>query len=268
MTAISNSCSHIPLPNEKFQNFVNSLPDQLRTPFLCVSQILFQSSPVLIAYSGGVDSSTLLAIAALTPGVKYLGIIADSPSLPRANLNRALQFAYDIGACVEVILTNEISDPLYAKNPPNRCYYCKLELFKKMQEIAQKKNFQTLAYGENADDSPSDRPGSKAAVELNVIAPLRQAGLHKAQIRLLANFLNLPVASLPAEPCLSSRILHGTPVTAEALALIEKSELFLRSLGFRIVRVRYNYKTNYPFALVQVSPQELPKLQEFTRLIE
>jgi pyridinium-3,5-biscarboxylic acid mononucleotide sulfurtransferase len=134
-----------------------------------VEDVLRQASPVLIAYSGGVDSSVLLALAQQA-NINFLGLIADSPSLPRASLDEALQQAARLQAPVEVLHTQELDDPRYAANPTNRCYFCKAELFQRMEEAARQRGFTSLAYGENADDPPHDRPGSLAAREFSVLA--------------------------------------------------------------------------------------------------
>ena len=139
--------------------------------------ILSGSGPLLVAYSGGVDSTFLLAEAAGILSDRTLGVIADSPSLPRSTLADALANAKSFGAQVEVISTAELDDPRYVSNPVNRCYFCKLELFTRMQWMAAERGFRTLAYGENADDAQQIRPGSRAAGEFRVLAPLRMAGL-------------------------------------------------------------------------------------------
>lgn len=214
--------------------------------------------PLLVAYSGGVDSSCLLAIAHETLGQDVLGVIADSPSLPRRSLAAAIEQADRIP--LEILKTSEFEDNHYTANPPNRCYFCKVELFAKMEELAANRGFAAIAYGENADDAPHLRPGSAAAREFSVLAPLREAGLGKADVRTLAGFLGLSSAELPAQPCLSSRIPHGTPVTREAVTLVERGENALHDLGFQIVRVRL-MQSSPPRALIQVAPSELAKLQ-------
>ena len=225
-------------------------------------ELLKGAGPLLIAYSGGVDSTFLLSEAAGIQGHRALGVIADSPSLPRAALAAALQAAKAFGANVEVISTKEMEDPRYARNPVNRCYFCKLELFIRMQSIALERGFRTLAYGENADDALQLRPGAGAAHEFRVMAPLRTAGLTKAEIRLLSREQGLPTADAPAQPCLSSRIPHGTAVTANALKMIEQAEEYVRSCGFQIFRVRYLKQTGEtPTAKLQVDPVEMVKLR-------
>jgi pyridinium-3,5-biscarboxylic acid mononucleotide sulfurtransferase len=231
--------------------------------------LLRGNAPLLIAYSGGVDSTFLLAEATGTLGKRALGIIADSPSLPRSSLASAIKTAKSFGANVEVIATTELNDPRYSSNPPNRCYFCKLELFTRMQQVAVERGFNALAYGENADDAFQLRPGAGAAEELRVLAPLRIAGLTKKEIRLMSRRHNLPTADIPAQPCLSSRIPHGTVVTSDALAMIEHAEQYVRSRGFSIFRVRYLLRPDgQPIAKLQIAPAEMKKLPPLEREIQ
>jgi len=186
-----------------------------------------------------------------------LGVIADSPSLPRKALGSALDLASTLGVRVEVIATREFENDSYLSNPLNRCYFCKAELFARMNALAAERGFAAIAYGENADDPAHLRPGSQAAAEFAVLAPLKEAGLTKSDIRRLSRDYGLPTADVPAQPCLSSRIPHGTPVTREALALVERGEEAVRSLGFRVFRVRYLAPAG---ARVQVAPDEMSAL--------
>lgn len=225
-----------------------------------LGEIFRGHAPLLVAYSGGVDSACLLAAATRVLGRKVTGVIADSPSLPRAALAEALAVARGFGANVEVIETQEFENDSYLGNPPNRCYFCKSELFLRMDELARARGFAAIAYGENADDPAHLRPGSQAAKEFSVIAPLKEAGLTKADVRALSRELGLPTADAPAQPCLSSRIPYGTPVTLDALALIERGEAVVRSLGFRIFRVRY-VAGDPPRAKLQVAVDELPAIE-------
>ncbi|EDY19832.1 ExsB family protein [Chthoniobacter flavus Ellin428] len=222
-------------------------------------------APLVIAYSGGVDSAYLLAEAHKTLGSQVLGVIADSASLPRQALADALALAEQIGVRVEVVKTGELDNPDYASNPPNRCYFCKAELFTNLDALAHNRGFRAIAYGENADDMKHERPGRKAATEFAVLAPLRDAGLAKAEIRELSRELGLPTADAPAQPCLSSRIPWGTPVTAGALDMIERGEAKVRALGFRVFRVRHIVKEAVdatPVARVQIAPEEMARLPE------
>jgi pyridinium-3,5-biscarboxylic acid mononucleotide sulfurtransferase len=223
----------------------------------------------LIAYSGGVDSTYLLAEATSLLGRSALGVIADSPSLPRKTLSSAIAVAQNLGAQLRVIRTGELAKPEYAANPLNRCYFCKHELFDQMQRLALDERFPVLAYGENADDALELRPGAEAATEFKVRSPLREAGLTKAEIRWLSRERNLPTADQPAQPCLSSRIPHGTPVTREALLMVENAEDRLRAAGFRVFRVRYNIaKDGAITAKLQVDPSELARLYPLTTQLE
>ncbi|MCE9608771.1 MAG: ATP-dependent sacrificial sulfur transferase LarE [Chthoniobacter sp.] len=226
-------------------------------------------APLVIAYSGGVDSAYLLAEAHATLGAQVLGVIADSPSLPRQALADALALAEKIGARVEVVRTDELANPDYATNPPNRCYFCKAELFTKLDALAADRGFRAIAYGENADDMQQVRPGRQAATEFSILGPLRDAGLTKAEIRALSRALTLPTADAPAQPCLSSRIPHGTPVTTAALGMIERGEAHVRSLGFRIFRVRHLAENpDAPRARVQIAPEEMPRLPQLRADLE
>ena len=224
-------------------------------------------APLVIAYSGGVASAYLLAEAHATLGAQVLGVIADSPSLPRQALADALALAEKIGAPVEVVRTEEFANPEYTANPPNRCYFCKAELFTKLDALAAARGFRAIAYGENADDMTQVRPGRQAAAEFSILGPLRDAGLTKTEIRELSRALDLPTADAPAQPCLSSRIPHGTPVTVEALAMIERGEAHVRSLGFRIFRVRH-LAGGPPRARVQIAPEEMPRLPQLRDALE
>ena len=234
--------------------------------------ILMNNAPLLIAYSGGVDSTLLLAVAHQTLGDRCTGIIADSPSLPRSSLQEARRVAKSLGAVVELVATTELEDPRYAENPLNRCYFCKAELFTRMEEIAGARGFAAIAYGENADDPPHLRPGSQAAAEYSVIAPLRNAGLTKADVRELSRNLGLPTADAPAQPCLSSRIPHGTRVTRQALDFVERGEAIVRQFGFKIFRLRYQPPeegalTSRPGARLQIAPEEMLRLEPLRQVL-
>ncbi len=235
--------------------------DQLRS-------LLRTHAPLVIAYSGGVDSAYLLAEAHATLGDNVLGVIADSPSLPRAALAEALALAEKIGVRVEIVKTDEFNNPEYTANPPNRCYFCKAELFTKLDALAQQRGFRAIAYGENADDMAHVRPGRKAAEEFAILAPLRDAGLTKSEIRELSRQLDLPTADAPAQPCLSSRIPWGTPVTIDALAMVERGEAAVRALGFHVFRVRHLASDDGPSAKVQIAPSEMERLAAIQSQLE
>lgn len=239
----------------------------MREKVTLLEQSLRAHAPLVVAYSGGVDSACLLAVAHRTIGDHVLGVIADSPSLPRQALADALEVARGFGARVEVVQTDEVNDPRYAANPLNRCYFCKAELFQRLDALARERGYAAIAYGENADDSAHLRPGSQAAAEFSILAPLKKAGLTKADVRALSRELGLPTADAPAQPCLSSRIPHGTPVTSAALALVEGGEAFVRSLGFRVFRVRY-LAGDPPAARLQIAPDEMNTISDLRDSIE
>jgi pyridinium-3,5-biscarboxylic acid mononucleotide sulfurtransferase len=210
----------------------------------------------LIAFSGGVDSAYLLWSSHRALGTKALGILADSPSLKRSELSESKAFAQEWNLPLRIIQTDEMANQEYRSNPLNRCFHCKHELFDHMNRIAQTEGFSTICYGENADDAHEFRPGQEAAKKFQVLAPLREAGLTKADIRTLAREAGLSVADKVAQPCLSSRIPHGQEVTPEKLEQIEQAESVLEKEGFRIFRVRHLGSK----ALVLVAPEETPRL--------
>jgi len=194
----------------------------------------------LVAYSGGVDSVFLAYAAHEALGEKMLAAIADSPSLPRRELDDALAVAEKFGLPLRVLRTREFENPDYLANPNNRCYFCKHELFTELAPLAREGAFAVIAYGENASDVGDHRPGAQAAAEFKVRAPLKEAGLTKAEIRELSARFGLPTADKPQMACLSSRIPYGEAVTPQKLSMIEQAENVLRDLGFYDVRVRHH----------------------------
>jgi len=198
----------------------------------------------LVAYSGGVDSVFLARVAHDVLGERALAAIADSPSLPRRELQEALDIATKFGFPVRVIKTQEFANENYTANPANRCYFCKHELFEELTPLARAENFAVIAYGENASDLGDFRPGAQAAAEFQVRAPLKEADLTKAEIRALSAQLGLPTADKPQMACLSSRVPYGEIVSPEKLRMIEQAEYVLRDLGFRDVRVRHHELKN------------------------
>jgi pyridinium-3,5-biscarboxylic acid mononucleotide sulfurtransferase len=228
----------------------------------------------LVAYSGGVDSAFLALVAHQVLGENALAAIADTPSLPRRELQDALDLAAQFHFPVRVVRTREFENPQYTANPNNRCYFCKHELFTELAPLAKAEGFSVLAYGENASDVGDFRPGAQAAAEFQVRAPLKEAGLTKSDIRELSARLGLPTAEKPQMACLSSRVPYGEAVTPAKLSMIERGEDLLRDLGFYDVRVRHHELRGLPgpsqapaglilhLARIEVGPAELRKFLE------
>jgi uncharacterized protein len=211
---------------------------------------------VLVAYSGGVDSTFLLKVAHDVLGDRAVAVTALSESFARAEAEDAKRHADQIGARQIVIETRELERLGYRENSPERCFFCKDELFTKLTPLAEKEGLEVVVYGEIADDRTDHRPGARAAREHRVRAPLAEAGLTKLEIRRLSRDLGLPTWDKPSMACLSSRIPYGTEVTPEALARVEKAEEVLRGLGLRQFRVRHHDAV----ARIEVDPRDLEEL--------
>ena len=209
----------------------------------------------LVAYSGGVDSAYLAWAARRALGDQMLAVLADSPSLAEFQKRDAIEFARAYDIPLEVMRTEEFSDPDYLKNAPDRCFHCKDELFVKLDAMARERGFQSIIYGVNADDTGDFRPGHRAAAEHGVRSPLLEAGLTKADVRYLAKQAGLPVWDRPASACLSSRIPYGTPVTIQNIGMVENGEDAIRALGFRQFRVRHHGEV----VRIEIAPEELAK---------
>lgn len=248
------------LPRELEAATINEIPMPSPRDKENTLHAILQGLPnALVAYSGGVDSAYLLWSAHRVLAERALGILADSPSLKRSELAESRAFALKWKLPLRIIETHELANPDYRANPLNRCFHCKHELFEQMNRIAVADNYAAICYGENADDAHEFRPGQQAAQKFRVLAPLREAGLTKADIRELARLAGLSVADKAAQPCLSSRIPHGNEVTPEKLQQIEQAESVLEKEGFRIFRVRHLGSR----ALVLVSPEETPRLLQY-----
>jgi uncharacterized protein len=213
---------------------------------------------IAIAFSGGVDSTFLAAVAQEELGDRALAVTALSPTYPAREQSEAVEIARQIGIRHEVVESNELEIPGFSENPVDRCYYCKSELFEVVRAIADKHGLPAIADGSNADDLDDFRPGRKAACELSVLSPLLEAGMTKDDIRWFSREMGLPTASKPAFACLASRFPYGSQITEEGLNAVDGIEDTLRSLGFGQVRVRHHGE----IARIEVEPADIPKACE------
>ncbi len=211
-------------------------------------QQLAEFPSVIVALSGGADSAYLAWATHRAIGERALSVTALSPSYSAHDRTVVEEFVRQLGMHHEFIETHEMENPKYRANAADRCYFCKDELFTVLDLMAQERAFAVVAYGVNADDTLDFRPGHRAATEHRVLAPLLDAGLHKAEIRLLSQRAGLPTWDRPASACLASRLPYGTEVTPERLALVERGEAALRELGFR-----------QKLARIEIAPEEMPR---------
>lgn len=237
----------------------NTVVGQLEDRLTACRENLRRLGSVVIAFSAGVDSTFLLALAVETLGkAKALAAIGISPSLPQRELDSARELAAKLGAELAEVVTAELDNPQYAANPANRCYFCKHDLFTRLAELAKARGGATLVCGANADDTGDFRPGLKAGAELGVRNPLMDAGLTKTDVRELSRRMGLSTWDKPAMACLASRVPYDSPITAGRLGRIERAEAFLRDAGFRQVRVR-DHDT---VARIELPVSDLPALLE------
>ena len=214
---------------------------------------------VAVAFSGGIDSTVVAKAAFLALGDKAVAVTADSASVPRAELEDACRLAEQIGIRHRVVRTEEFGDPDYVRNDGTRCYYCKSELYSRIEMLLPELGVEAICSGANLDDRGDYRPGLTAAAEHAVRHPLQEAGFTKADVRALARAWDLPTWDKPASPCLSSRLAPGVEVTHERTRRVEEAEIFLRSLGYRECRVRLHQDE---LARIEVPVAELSRLAE------
>ena len=210
---------------------------------------------VVVAFSGGVDSTYVAHIANTELGERALCVTGDSASLPQYQRAECARLVTTMGLHHEVILTEELADPRYQANASNRCYFCKNELYGKLEKLAEQREIKYIVDGSTTDDTHDFRPGRTAAAEHAVRSPLIEAGLSKAEVRVLSRRADLPTWDKPASPCLSSRIAYGTTVTIQRLDSVDRGEEIVRSLGFREFRVRHHDK----LVRIEVAPSELDR---------
>jgi uncharacterized protein len=237
---------------------VNAVQDVAHQKLAKLEDLLRDMGEVIVAFSGGVDSSFLLWAAHQVLGERVLAVTGRSESVASGQIEEASQLAKDLGVRHIILDTEELQNPLYVQNPTNRCYHCKTELFTKLGAFAVREHMRWIVEGSNLDDLRDYRPGMQAATEHGVRSPLREAELTKADIRVLSKEAGLPTWDKPAMPCLASRIPYGMLVSPEKLTMIDRSEAYLRSLGFRDLRVRHHG----PMARLELPPSDFPKLLE------
>jgi pyridinium-3,5-biscarboxylic acid mononucleotide sulfurtransferase len=221
-----------------------------------IRRALSRTGGLLVAFSGGVDSAVLAKLAHEALGDRAAAVTVDSQTYTAAELREARKLARLIGIRHIVVRHDELAEEAFCRNPPERCYLCRRGLSGKMREVARRMGLRAIADGANFSDTREHRPGMRASTEAGVLHPLLENRVTKAEVRRMARALGLPVAGRPSSACLSSRIPYGERITPEKLRRIERAEAFIRSLGFRQVRVRHHGA----IARIEVEPEAVPRL--------
>jgi pyridinium-3,5-biscarboxylic acid mononucleotide sulfurtransferase len=240
---------------------MTELPQELHGKYQKLQKIIREMESVVIGFSGGVDSTLLLKIAHDTIGDNVLAVIGESETYPTREYEEARSLAEEIGARFEVVKTEETDVLKFQENPPNRCYFCKTELFGKVKEIAARENFKWIADGSNVDDQGDFRPGMAPNAEKNVRSPLLEAHMTKDDIRQLSKYLNLRTWDKQSFACLSSRFPYGQSIDKKKLTKIDRAENILRDCGFRFFRARHHDDKT---VRIEVGPEEIKRFADNT----
>lgn len=241
--------------NKSFNYRAHTPPKRIMAKYERLKKLLAQMPAALVAYSGGVDSTFLLRVASEVLKDNVFAVVASSPIYPQREIREALALAKKMGVKVRVIETKEMANPHFLANPPDRCYFCKKELFSRLKEIGLQENRPFILDGTNYDDYKDYRPGSQAAKELEVCSPLAEVKLRKDEIRVLSRWLGLPTWNKPSMACLASRFPYFVEITPERLEKVAKAEEVLRRLGFTQVRVRHH---GDDLARLEILPEQFP----------
>jgi uncharacterized protein len=239
------------------------LAPELAVKYERMQAILREMGEVVVGYSGGVDSTVVMKVAHDVLGDRAIAVTGDSEAFPQGEVDAALKVAEEMGVEVVRVCTHELRNEHFRVNNPDRCYHCKTELFGELRQVADARGIRWIADGSHADDAGDYRPGMKAGEEQNVRSPLREAGIHKSEIRDLALALGLSNWDKPSFACLSSRFPYGTTITPELLARVDGCEKLLRELGFRQFRVRHHDTV----CRIEVEPHDLLRVIELREVI-